>query len=218
MCRSPKEATKPKMQCADRPLKRRRSEYVARVNHFRNSSLGPETTKDLREWPQIYLSALKKSGLLENIAQLFRDGGLAATDFSGLDAPAAGWAALRDDSHELVKWEQPWEMLGWVRSCDNDAVAKGLLERMSAGSACVLNDVIERLAPEGQEWLRMQALAFDTFGRDSLKWRIAVQNIKTFISANERWLFPELAKSFCSVHGCQCFVQPLAKFQARGST
>ena len=111
----------------------------------------------------MFLSALKKSGLLESIARLFRDGGLAATDFSGLDAPAEGWSAIRDDLHELVEWDQPWEMLGWVRSCDNDAVAKGVLERMSAGSACVLNDVIERLAPEGQDWLRMQALAFDTF-------------------------------------------------------
>ena len=188
-------------QCVGRPFKRRRSEFARRVNHFRNSSLGPETTEGLGEWPQIYLNTLKKSGLLENIARLFRDGGLAATDFSGLDAPAAGWAALRGDLHELVAWEQPWEMLGWVRSCDNDAVARGVLEKMSAGSACVLNDVIERLAPEGQEWLRMQAIAFDTFGRGSLQWHSACQNIKTFVRANESWLFPELAKSFCSAHG-----------------
>ena len=108
-------------------------------------------------------------------------------------------------------------MIGWVRSCDNDKVAKSVLERMSAGSSCVLNDVMERLAPEGQEWLRLQTIAFDKFARGSLQWQSASQNIITFVHTNESWLFPELAKSFCSVHGCQRFVQPLAQFQARGS-
>ena len=137
--------------------------------------MGPETTKDLGGWPLFYIDALEKSGLLENIARLFRHGGLAATDFSGLDAPAAGWAALRDDLHERVGWKQG-EMLGWVRSCDNSDVARGVLETMSAGSACVLNDVIERLAPEGQEWLRMQMIAFETFSRESPQWHSACQH------------------------------------------
>ena len=132
------------MQCAGRPLKRRRSEFACRVDHLWYSPLGPETTKGLGEWPHIYLNALKKHGLQKNIARLFRDGGLAAADFSGPDAPPAVWAALRGDLHELVAWEQPWAMLGWVRLCDNSAIAEGVVERLFAGSAFVLNGVIER--------------------------------------------------------------------------
>ena len=78
------------MQCVGLPSKRRRSEIADRINHWKNSSLGPETATDLGAWPRFYIGELKKSGKLENIINLLKDGGIAATDYSGLDAPAVG--------------------------------------------------------------------------------------------------------------------------------
>ena len=92
------------MQCVGRPSKRRRSEIADRINHWKNSSVGPETATDLGAWPRLYIGEVNKSGRLENIINLLKDGGLAATDYSGLDALAVGWAALREDLHAESEW------------------------------------------------------------------------------------------------------------------
>ena len=68
-----------------------------------------------------------------------------------------------------------------MRSCDINEVANGVLNRLAEGRVCVFNDVLERLAPEGRDWLRMQMEAFEMFTRDSLLWQRASENIKAFI-------------------------------------
>ena len=81
------------MQCVGRPSKRRRSEIADRINHWKNSPPCPEAATDLGAWPRLYIGELEKSGNLENIINLLKDGGIAATDYSGLDALAVGWVA-----------------------------------------------------------------------------------------------------------------------------
>ena len=64
------------------------------------------------------MDALKTFGLLQNIVRLLMYGGLAATDYSVLGAPAAGWGALRGDLHERAAWKEEWDMLTRVaRAC-----------------------------------------------------------------------------------------------------
>ena len=189
-------------------------EFQTRVLHFKKSTLGPETIQALGRWPQQYCDILEKLGHLESIARLLRHGGLGTTDFSGIDAPAEGWASLRDVLHDRVGWEEGrGEMLSWVRSCDCMPEVKQILISKSGGRACVFDNILDRLPVEAQEWLKARLATLETAKPDSLEWERTQDHICTFIEENETWLFPREATSRCASHDAECFVQPLVQWE-----
>ena len=189
-------------------------EFQTRVLHFKKSTLGPETIQALGRWPQQYCDILEKLGHLESIARLLRHGGLGTTDFSGIDAPAEGWASLRDVLHDRVGWEEGrGEMLSWVRSCDCMPEVKQILISKSGGRACVFGNILDRLPVEAQEWLKARLATLETAKPDSLEWQRTQDHICTFIEENETWLFPREATSRCASHDAECFVQPLVQWE-----
>ena len=112
--------------------------------------VGPSSIEGVRAWPEQLWTDLRASGgaALARLRVWLDLGILAATDFSGLDAPR--WAVQQ----ALEAYGEPFQHVPivFLRSSDIGALQRSLLERVSRdcyhGVDCVLGGIEERLALE----------------------------------------------------------------------
>ena len=168
---------------------------------------------DFQEWPLHVVNSLCKFGnqsdsdqeLSLRLQQHFLRGIVLSTDYSGIDCPREA-LELSAKSFNILHGVECVDDAGASavtvgRTCDKGATQKRIQVAMSetfeSGQRCHFEDLLDRLPPEGQAWVRA-ALPEKSDSKD-VRAR-AFNSISAWLMDNRAWLFSLDATSWCSVH------------------
>jgi hypothetical protein len=203
---------------------RRKSWAVVRAARADTFPPGPQTEKELQEWPLSVARSLFQSGKREDeemkhrfMTHLLRRATM-YSEYPGFDCQRAALEL----GLEAIFMENSWSMelpLTVHHTCDFGVVQSSVLTRASheidGSKVCHFKDILSRIGPMEQVWI---AAALPSEHATLEVQKEAYAAIGLWLKENRKWVFPENATDHCEVHNKRCCLNPCAVQQfGRGS-